>query len=112
MIFGKQHNIYGRMWFFFFNYIKVNNTHEKSVFTSIGDNTFTQIDPLGRPTITAGSDNSSHTCCPSVRPSYVSSTVQNLSKQNKFQVKTMFTTGETRGLAEWIIDDTCLVTYV
>ena len=34
-------------------------------------------------------------------------TFQNLAKQNK--VKTMFTTGETVGLAEWIIDDTCLV---
>ena len=29
--------------------------------------------------------------------------------QNKFQAKTMFATGETVGLAEWIIDDTCLV---
>ena len=29
------------------------------------------------------------------------------SKQNKFQVKTMFTTGETVGLAEWIIDVWC-----
>ena len=34
-------------------------------------------------------------------------TFQNLAKQNKFQAKTMFTTGETVGLAEWIIDDTC-----
>ena len=24
----------------------------------------------------------------------------------------MFTTGETVGLTEWIIDDTCLVTYL
>ena len=31
------------------------------------------------------------------------------SKQNKFQAKTMFATGETVGLAGWIIDDTCLV---
>ena len=30
------------------------------------------------------------------------------SKQNKFQAKTMFATGETVGLAEWIIDDTYL----
>ena len=29
-------------------------------------------------------------------------------KQNKFQAKTMFATGETLGLTEWIIDDTCL----
>ena len=34
---------------------------------------------------------------------------QNLGKPNKFQAKTMFTTGETVGLAEWTIDDTCLV---
>ena len=31
------------------------------------------------------------------------------SKTNKFQARTMFTTGETVGLAEWIIDDTSLV---
>ena len=30
-------------------------------------------------------------------------------KQNKFQAKTMFDTDETVPLAEWIIDDTCLV---
>ena len=30
-------------------------------------------------------------------------------KTNKFPAKTMFTTGETVDLAEWIIDDTCLV---
>ena len=30
-------------------------------------------------------------------------------KQNNFQAKTMFTTGESVGLAEWIIDDTCIV---
>ena len=40
-----------------------------------------------------------------VRPSV--STIQNLAKLNK--VKTIFATGETVGLAEWIIDDTCLV---
>ena len=42
-----------------------------------------------------------------VRPSVP--TFQNLAKQNKIQAKTMFTTGETVGLAEWIIDNTCLV---
>ena len=42
------------------------------------------------------------TCRPSVRPTF-----QNLAKQNK--VKTMFATGETVGLAEWIINDNCLV---
>ena len=31
------------------------------------------------------------------------------SKQNKFQAKTMFAIGETVALAEWIIDNTCLV---
>ena len=36
-------------------------------------------------------------------------TFQNLAKRYKFQVKTMFITGEIVGLAEWIIDDTCLV---
>ena len=40
-----------------------------------------------------------------VRPSVP--TFQNLEKQNK--AKPMFATGETAGLAEWIIDDTCLV---
>ena len=34
------------------------------------------------------------------------------SKQNKFQAKIMFATDETVGLAEWIIDDTCLVQIV
>ena len=38
---------------------------------------------------------------PSVRPHF--------SKQNKFQAKTMFATGETLSLAEWIIDDICHV---
>ena len=61
------------------------------------------FDPLGRSTITVGGDHCLHTCYPSVP------TFQNLAKQNKFQAKTMFTTGEIVGLAEWIIDDTCLV---
>ena len=59
------------------------------------------IDPRGRPTVPAGSDHSFRACppfvCPSVRPHF---------SQNKFQTKTMFATGETVGLAEWIIDDT------
>ena len=42
-----------------------------------------------------------------VRPSV--STFQNLAKQNKYQAKTMFTTGETLVLAEWITDYTCIV---
>ena len=57
------------------------------------------IDPLGQPKITAGRDNCFRTCCPSV-----------LFKSRKTkQQKTMFATGVTVGLAEWIIDDTCLV---
>ena len=44
----------------------------------------------------------------STRPTHSHGT-SNFSKQNKFQAKTMFTTGETVGMAEWIIDDTCLV---
>ena len=40
-----------------------------------------------------------------VRPSVP--TFQNLVKQNK--AKTMVATGETVGLAEWFIDDTCPV---
>ena len=52
------------------------------------------------------------TCRPFVRPSVRPSVRPHFSKQNKFQVKTMFTTGETGGLAEWIIDDTCFVFVV
>ena len=60
------------------------------------------FDPRGRPTvIKAGRDHCFCTCHPSVRPQF--------SKQNKFQEKTILATGETVGLAEWIIDDTCLV---
>ena len=40
----------------------------------------------------------------SIRPHF-----QNLAKQNNFQEKTMFTTGETVGQAEWIIVDTSLL---
>ena len=62
------------------------------------------IDSLSRPAVTAGSDHCFRTCCPSVKI-YIE-------KQKKFQAKTMFTTGETVGLAEWIIDDTCLVCFI
>ena len=61
------------------------------------------IDPLGQPKITAGRNNCFRTCCPSVRLSPVFK-----SRKTK-QQKTMFATGVTMGLAEWIIDDTCLV---
>ena len=61
------------------------------------------IDPLGRPVITAVSDNCFRTC-------YASSLFKiKQNKKNKFQEKTIFTTGETVVLPEWIIDDTCLV---
>ena len=54
-----------------------------------------------------------HSADPQSRPDNLSvrtsvPTFQNLAKQNKFQPKTKFTTGETVGLAEWIIDDTNL----
>ena len=39
-------------------------------------------------------------------------TFQNLAKQDKFQEKTIFTTDETVGLVEWIIDDTWLAKLI
>ena len=63
------------------------------------------IDPLGRPTVTAGSNHCFRTRCPSVP------TFQNLAKRNKFHAKTMFTTGDTVGLVEWIIAFSCYSTY-
>ena len=61
------------------------------------------IDPLGRATVRAGPVGIigfAHV----VRPF-----VPTISKQNKFKAKTMLATGKIVGLAEWIIDDTCLV---
>ena len=55
-----------------------------------------QIEPLGPPTVTV----LEHV----VRPHFSES-----SKTK--QVKTMSATGVTVGLAEWIIDDTCLVLF-
>ena len=63
------------------------------------------FDPRGQPTVTAGSDHCFHTCCPSVRPHF------SQSSKTK-QQKTMFATGVTVGLDEWIIDDTCLVLLI
>ena len=65
------------------------------------------IDPRGRPTVPSGSIIIvfAHVVRSYVCPSH-------FSKQNKFQAKTMFITGETVGLAEWIIDDTCLVSIL
>ena len=59
-------------------------------------------DPQSRPVVIIVF---AHVVRPSVRPSVR----LHFSKQNKFQAKTMFAPGETAGLAEWIIDDTCLV---
>ena len=63
------------------------------------------IDPRGRPTVTAGSDHYFRTCClyvlPSVRPSPLL-----IISQIKFQTWIVIATGGTVGLAEWIISDT------
>ena len=48
--------------------------------------------------------------CTSVRLSVP--TFQNLRKQNKFQGRIVIATGGIVGLAEWIIDGTCLVCIV
>ena len=53
----------------------------------------------------ADSDHYFQTCCP--YPSVP--TFQNLAKDNNFQVKIVITTGKTVGLAEWIVDDTCII---
>ena len=67
-------------------------------------------DPLGQPKVTAGRDNCFfRTCCPSVRPS-IRPHFSNLEKQLK-PLRTMFATGVTMGLAEWITEDTCLVVF-
>ena len=50
-----------------------------------------------------GRDHCFRTCCPSVRPSPL------FKSRKTNQQKTMFATGVTMGLAEWIIDDTCLI---
>ena len=65
-----------------------------------------QFDPLGQATGPVGSDHYFRT---DFRP-YV--TFQNLAKQNKCRVKIMITIGGTVGLAEGIIDDTCLVFHI
>ena len=60
------------------------------------------IDPRGLPTVTASSDHYFHSWCLSVCPSVL--TFENLAKPNKFQVRIVIITGDTVGLAEWIID--------
>ena len=73
------------------------------------NSTYLYIDPLVQPIVTAGMDHYFRTCFrPFIRPSVP--TFKNLAKQNK--VKTMFTSGETVGLGEWIIDDTFLVNLI
>ena len=62
------------------------------------------IDPLGRPTITAGSDQCFRTCCPSVRPHF--------SKSSKAKQISCENIGDIVALAEWIIIDTCLVAFI
>ena len=68
------------------------------------------------PRVTAGRDHYYFcTCCLYVRPrpsvrTYVRN-FQNLAKQN-VQAKKVIATIGTVGLAEWIIDDTCLVLFV
>ena len=61
------------------------------------------VDPRGQPM--AGSDHCFCTCRLFIHPSIR----HHFSKQNKFQVKTMFGTGKSVGLAEWIIDDTLVL---
>ena len=60
------------------------------------------VDPTRPTTVTAGSDHYFRTCYPSVRPSVRSSVRPHFSK--------VISTGRTVEMAEWIIDDTCLVT--
>ena len=61
------------------------------------------FDPLSQPKVTAGRDNLfSHMLSVRTSPFFKSSKTK--------QQKTMVATFETVGLAEWIIDDTCLVT--
>ena len=62
------------------------------------------LDPVGQPKVTqVGIIVIAHVVLPYVRPSALFK-----SRKTK-QQKTMFATGVTMGLAEWIIDDTCLV---
>ena len=48
-----------------------------------------------------------HVVRPSARPH-----LSKIAKQNKFQAETMFPTGATVGLAEWIIEDTVLSSFI
>ena len=60
------------------------------------------FDPPGQPKVTAGSGHCFRTCC-----------ISSLFKSRKSkQQNTMFASGMTMGLAEWIIDDTYLVSTI
>ena len=65
----------------------------------------TKIDPLGLPKILAGSYHYFRTCVrTSVRPHF-----QNIAKQTLPENNYYYSTGETVGLAEEIIDEICLL---
>ena len=66
------------------------------------------IDPRGRPTVTAGSGHYFRTCCLYVRLSTLRTSVSlfKISQKNKVQARKVIATGGTVGLTEWIIDDT------
>ena len=82
---------------------------ERSGFKVIPNRNFA-IDLLGQPKVTAGRDHCFRICCPSVRR-FVRTSTSTLFKSRKTKQKTTFATGVTMGLAEWIIDDTCLVVF-
>ena len=64
------------------------------------------IDPLGRRTVTAGSDHYFHTWCLSVRPSVRPSVPNFQDLANKFLVKLMIAASGTVGLTQRITDGT------
>ena len=63
------------------------------------------IDPLGQPTVVVGRNHCFLTCLPSVRPHF------SKSSKTKQGIKTIFATGYTATLPEWIIDAICLVRF-
>ena len=64
------------------------------------------IDPRGRPTVTAGIF--ARVVCPSVVRSHFSKS----RKQSNFPGRIVIATGGTVGLAEWITDDTHVLSIV
>ena len=69
------------------------------------------IDLLDRPTVPAGSDHYFPTCFRLYIRTSVP-TFQNIAKQNNLREKIMIAASGTVGLAEWIIDDACLVVHI